>query len=507
MKLEIVVCALVAALAGTPAAAARGQDAEARRLFLNAQRLERDGDTAKALGEYAFLVQQFPGSEWADDALLQTALTELQSGNQEAARRTIDRLVDGYARTGSAAGGLFLRAEMLASGARTADEIGQARDALRRIPIAFPPRSFPALAWRGQAKASAGELSLLLGEEAEAAATLIDAIENEPRTEATARALFAFSVLLGRQADWAAATQALQEIRGDFDPTSAETATGWVAAAGRRLSLIHRTVIRPARREPPWTHGFPRTTRGVTLDRPTGIAADSAGRLIVADEGGDFVVLLAADGTVLARRGLQDPRRPWFSRTGVAMAATESSVTALETMNSSPLSARGGRNPGPLQKIFAVESGLFGGLYVLDEDSRRMLVFDADLNHIATPLENGRVEPADVARDTRGRLYVLDGKDKAVLRYSQDGRLDRKIIAGAWKDPVALAIDELDNIYVLDRGDKIVDVFSSDGRKLATLGPRVPGGFALRNARDLAVDGSGRLYIADRDEDVILVFE
>lgn len=497
---------LVTALVCTAAVAAGGQDAEARRLFLNAQRLELDGATAKALDEYAFLVQQFPASEWADDALLSAARMRRQAGETEEARAAIDRLVQEYPRTGSAAGGLFLRADMQAAAARTIDDFRQARDALRRIPIAFPPQSFPALAWRGLAKARAGELSLLLGENAEAAAVLVDAIENEPRTEATARALLAFSVLLGRQGEWAAASQALQEIRDSFDAAGSAADGSWAAVAGRRLSLIHRTVIRPARGEPPWTRGLPRHN-AVALTRPVGVAADSLGRQIVADEGGDFVVLLAADGTVLARRGLQDSRRPWFSPAATAMAATRSYVTPIDFSQNTTLVARGGRKPGPLQQILAAESGILGGMFVIDEDSRRLLIFDADLGHIGTPLENGRIEPVDLARDARGRMLVLDGKGKAVLRYTPDGALERTLITGNWKDPTALTVDDLGNIYVLDRGDRIVDLFDPDGRKLATLGPRLPSGVALRGPRDLAVDGSGRLYVADRDEGVIYSFE
>lgn len=507
MRVRAIAVVLTAAstLWAAPWAGASGQDAEARRLFLNAQRLEREGDMAKALDEYAFLLQQFPGSEWADEALLQTALAQLTGGEQAAAAQTIDRLVEGYPRTGSAAGGLFLRAEMHAATARTLAEIGQARDALRRIPIAYPQQRFPALVWRGEAKAHAGELSLLLGNDVEAAAVLIDAIENEPRTEATARALFAFSALLGRQGDWAAATQALQEIRDTMGADGAPT--DWVTAAGRRLSLIHRTVIRPGRREQPWNRGFPRTARGIELDRPSGVAADSAGRLIVTDEGANLALLLAPDGSVLARRGLQEPRRPWFALDGTAMAATESVVTALDIMSSTTLTARGGRRPGPLQKIVAAESGLLGGLFVLDQDPRRMLAFDTALNHVGTQLDNGRAEPIDVARDSRGRLHVLDSDGKAVLRYGPEGTLERTIIKGSWRDATAIAIDDLDNVYVLDRGEKLIDVYDGEGRKLTTLGPRFPSGLALRNPRDIAVDGSGRLYVADRDQDAILMFE
>ncbi len=73
------------------------------------------------------------------------------------------------------------------------------------------------------------------------------------------------------------------------------------------------------------------------------------------------------------------------------------------------------------------------------------------------------------------------------------------MITGAWKRPVALDVDPLGNIYVLDRGHRTLEMFSPAGKRQARIGPQLGGGVELRKPADLAVDGSGRIFIADSD--------
>ncbi len=103
----------------------------------------------------------------------------------------------------------------------------------------------------------------------------------------------------------------------------------------------------------------------------------------------------------------------------------------------------------------------------------------------------------DLARDAQGRIYALDDRAAQVRRISRDGVDEGVIAEGDWKKPVALAVDELGYLYVLDRGPGTVDLIAPDGRRLARTGPELDGGIELRNPVDLAVDGGGRLFIAD----------
>ena len=76
-----------------------------------------------------------------------------------------------------------------------------------------------------------------------------------------------------------------------------------------------------------------------------------------------------------------------------------------------------------------------------------------------------------------------------------------------WRRPEALTIDALGNVYVLDRDEKTIDVFDPDGTLLLTYGPELPDGTRLSGPRDLAVDDEGRLYVVDRDLDAVFILE
>jgi hypothetical protein len=457
--------------------------------------------------EYRFLAEQFPTSEWADDALLETALVLWREGSDADAAAAAQRLRDAYPTTGSAAGALFVLAELRLAGARSSDELEAAKNDFRRVAIAFPASRFPTLSWRGLAKARAGEISLLLGEDIEAAGALIDTIDNEPRGVATASALIAFAGLLTRQGNWQAAGQALQEVVDTIDPTQSAEAANLLMTATRRLSLLHRVVVRPAAGDPPWRRAFPWVPRGVELDRPVGVAADTMGRVIIADDGDDFVVVADGERAVLSRRSMSEPRRPWWTADGIAMVLSKTFAARVDVRGNTTFTARGSRKPGPLQKLLSGVTGLYQDWVLIDEESHRLLLFSPEGTHTSTPLGDGRTEPVDVAIDSLGRTYVLDKKGKAVLRYNPDGSATGRFVSRPWRRAEAIAIDDFDNVYVLDRDAKQIEVFGPDGSRRAQIGPSFPGGLELRDPRDIAVDGSGRLYIADRGLGAVMMLQ
>ena len=60
---------------------------------------------------------------------------------------------------------------------------------------------------------------------------------------------------------------------------------------------------------------------------------------------------------------------------------------------------------------------------------------------------------------------------------------------------------------MLDRDEGRIYVYKPDGTQLEQSGPDLPGGGRLDDPRDLAVDGAGRLFVADRGAKKIWVVE
>ena len=151
-----------------------------------------------------------------------------------------------------------------------------------------------------------------------------------------------------------------------------------------------------------------------------------------------------------------------------------------------------------MKGLLAAERGRFDDWFIIARGWKSLLSFVSPRQGQAL-LGATRPEPVDLAQDHLGRIYILDGDTKAVLRLGVDRRQVETLIKGGWKRPVALALDPLGNTYVLDRGNRTVEMWNATGQRLAKLGPQLGGGIELRKPVDLAVDGSGRVFIADSD--------
>jgi DNA-binding beta-propeller fold protein YncE len=116
-------------------------------------------------------------------------------------------------------------------------------------------------------------------------------------------------------------------------------------------------------------------------------------------------------------------------------------------------------------------------------------------------------EPIDVALGPQGKVFVIEKRRREVRVFNPDGSLFTGFGYERWREPYALAVDAAGFVYLLDRGNRQIEIFDPELGAGWTLGPVLPGGVELRDPRDIAVDGSGRLLIADRRLSAIIVIE
>ena len=353
------------------------------------------------------------------------------------------------------------------------------------------------LSWRPAARVRLGDIGVRLGSLSLAAAEYARVLEEESASPWLARARLGLASLLLAQRQWLDAADLLQRLV--VEPGAGEEIESSTKAMARAwLTLIHRIELISGEGRAAWTRARELRVAALTLERPVAVAAAADGRLIVVDEGLPLVALVEADRRTVSRLTYSEHRRPWWGLDGTAYLSTRKvGVQPYGGLALGFLEVRDDRRL-PLKELRAVARGAGGRWYLLDTDPPRVLVFSDAVEFQGVVAARPQREPVDLATDSAGRLFVLDGEASAVWRYGEDGTDQGVSVRGSWRRPVAIDVDMLGNLYVLDRDSRTVEVYRPNGELLERLGPQFPGGLQLREPRDLAVDGSGRLYIADR---------
>jgi DNA-binding beta-propeller fold protein YncE len=112
----------------------------------------------------------------------------------------------------------------------------------------------------------------------------------------------------------------------------------------------------------------------------------------------------------------------------------------------------------------------------------------------------GRVSA--VASDSDGNVYVFHRGDKAdpLIVFDSKGRYLRSWGKGVFGNPHGLRIDRDNNVWVTDSGDHLVMKFTRDGKLLMTLGARKKAGTddkTFNRPTDIAFTRSGDFYVSD----------
>ena len=514
----VVLAALVApSLVVSPEAAAQNgsltADPAAARLYDAAQQRLRS-DAEGAAEELELLVRQFPGDVLAPKALAELARLRLIQGFDDAAETALDRLLKDYPRSTEAASGFVIQAELAADRAQGMDDLDEARTGYRRVVLLFGRDKYPRLESRALARVRSAELGLLLGDVEGAVAELVQAIEDEPPSRVTGRARLVLGQALLRQDRWKAAAEVLQKLADDVardaagvtlpgadSPTAAATDR---AQARNLLTLAHRHKLRPQAGQRRWVT-TDRFATELNLEEPIGVAADATGRVLVVDKDTERVSLFSPETRTWEGRPLKDPIRPSFAGTAPLVTTEDHVSLPFDGQRTSFLEPVSGREK-PLDKLLSAVRGRQGVWFVAAKGWDGLLVYPTPRRG-STILGTNKAQFVDVDRDELGRVLALDARNHRVLRVGLDRRGAEVVASGDWKRPVAVARDELGHVYVLDQGNRQLYVYDSDQRRIASLGPDLGAGIELRSPEDVAVDGTGRIFLADAKHPYLIVLD
>jgi sugar lactone lactonase YvrE len=242
---------------------------------------------------------------------------------------------------------------------------------------------------------------------------------------------------------------------------------------------------------------------------PGGVAVDSAGNVYVADTGNNAIRKISPYGAVTTLAGL---------------AGSHGSIDSL-----------GGA--ARFWAPFGIAVDKSANLYVAEmaNGAIRKISSSGNVSTLAglagNPGTNDGVgdnaqfrNPWGVAVDRNGTVYVADTSSSTIRKITPAGAVST--LAGLpgnsgfsdgigaqarfW-NPHGVAVDAAGNLYVADTGNNIIRKITSAGA-VSTLAGRAgspgladgaPGASQLRHPQGLALDGAGRVYVADTDNGAI----
>ena len=460
--------------------------------FLKGQRY------SEALKDFNAVIDSFPRSLVADNALLQVALYQIDVAQDlGAAQAAIDQLLKAYPETDSAPMAYVVGGRISMAKGRSASDVDSAVASFERVERLFPGNdAVPAAGFY------AGEALRLVRRYDEALVRYRRVTASYPSSPWAARANLAAGYCLV-QADRApAALPEVQRVR-QMMPASREA-----EAALNINSILYRLHVRA-----PKGPAFTFSGRFIGPDKSNfddviGVKVDPLNRILLGFNKG--IAVFDAKGTLTSTVTAQEPsaffvdeaNRIVFAREG-ALHTERVSTMALTVPQPAP------KPPRPMEEMPAALMMSSGHRLVVDKKDKTVVRYDSGGRYLGTFMP--AINTDRMAINSLDDVAVIDKDAKAITILDRDGKPLSKIMTkGAnyqLDEPVDLGFDRLGYLYVLDRGKSSVYVFGPKNRLITTftIAEKDPGAFT--RARALGLDAAGRLYIFDEKSKRIQVYQ
>ena len=167
-------------------------------------------------------------------------------------------------------------------------------------------------------------------------------------------------------------------------------------------------------------------------------------------------------------------------------------------------------------QVISVDADAEGNLYVFHRTEPPILKFDPSGKLLESWGEGMFVRPHGFHVDQNGFLWATDQRGHQVFKFSPDGRLlltlGKKGVAGDGPDtfngPTDVAVAANGDIFVTDgHGNARVVKFSKDGQFIKTWGRKGAGPGELDLPHTIAIDTRGRVFVGDRSNHRIQIFD
>nr|XP_002730877.1 PREDICTED: tripartite motif-containing protein 2-like [Saccoglossus kowalevskii] len=152
-----------------------------------------------------------------------------------------------------------------------------------------------------------------------------------------------------------------------------------------------------------------------------------------------------------------------------------------------------------------------GDFVTADRSNRRVVIHDRDGNfkqsfeftdQFAKPFT-----PCDVAISDDNEYFITDDNKKQIVVSDENGRIITKFGSSEIDDPLGIAINPItNNVYVSEYSEGYIRKYTQGGRYINSLGIQGNKQGELNRPCILAINSKGMVYVADRNNQRIQVF-
>ncbi len=169
----------------------------------------------------------------------------------------------------------------------------------------------------------------------------------------------------------------------------------------------------------------------------------------------------------------------------------------------------------PLVGVSAVAAGPDGRVYVLQRSDPPIAVLDQHGLVIGGFGHGVVVDGHGISFGADGLVWVVDRDAHEITGFTPDGEVVRvlgrrhhPVFGGPFNHPAAVAVTREGEAYVADGyGNSMVHVFDGEGVHLHSFGGPGDGPGRFSTPHGIIIDRSGRVLVADRENDRVQVFD
>jgi TolA-binding protein/sugar lactone lactonase YvrE len=495
-RLRVGLLAVALVVARGPGMRAQNDDEFARRQYDSGRAFMQNQRYAEGLKDFQAVVDSFPKTSVADDALLQMALHHLDVGRDlDAARTTTDRLLKQYPDSDSAPMAYVIDGRLRIARGRATADVDAALASFERVSRLFPNSEAVAAA-----RYFTGDTLQLARRSNEALDHLRRVTLEFPTSIWAARATLASAASFVESDRAATAFADLQRIRQRF-PGSPEA-----TAALNLNTILYRLYVRPA----PLRYQFTGKYVGAETARfrdVVGVAVDSTGRILLGQREG--ISVFDPTGKLITTLGAREPSAFLLAGSDRVVVVQRDTLYADGVPPVAvTIPASAGRNARRVEEIPSAVALSNGDRLIADRSGRAVIRIRASGEYVGT---FASINARRLAVNRLDDVAMIDDNSKGVTVADRDGKTLSTIPAKGtgylFDDPADIAFDAFGHLYVLDAGRPTVYVFGPKNRLIATVAPSAKEQVALQRPRALALDAAGRMYVYDDRSQRIQVFQ